>query len=427
MSKRRLPPTPLETGTPEPARPKIPFVARLALMSPLLLGVAGGAWRAATKWSRVEPEWAYYRDFVFQSLAFATGPDEKLFGYLPGAKALLTPFVRTEPLGYFVFLALSVAAIFILFDLIERCFLPPAPDAAGVRRRVFRLSVCLAAPSFLALQNNQLVSFSVCLAAAGVVLAFRNKARTAGLTLGVAILLKSLPLPLLGLLVLTGRFRAAFYALLAVGALSFSLASITDGIGPAIDNHIEWPHMVSEQNPLETFEMDVPRSLEANQSPLAFATKLAVWSGFSGLAFMTQGLVFLSLGALAVATFLLRQKPETRWLLAVVWMAWLPWAAPFGRYYYILYCAPLWCVAAADLRVKSPLLWLPLLVLPATPLFMLGHNPAFALVSLATFAIGLGMLARLIWPTQKLRLRTAKAPAGVEPAPREPGAAVALD
>ncbi|MDX2175605.1 MAG: glycosyltransferase 87 family protein [Candidatus Sumerlaeia bacterium] len=361
--------------------------------APLWIAMAGASAEAVSKHARGRPEWSHYRDFVHDPLAVATGPDKDLFGYLPGAKALLTPFVESEPFGFALFLALNLCAVAGIFLIGARCLLPATEDRALCAHRLWWLSVCLAVPAYFTVQNNQLVAFTVFLSMLSFALLARGIQFTAGGLLAGAILVKTLPLALVGLGVLRGRWWFAATAVSLALASTFLLGALTDGWASTLYHHLAWGRMVALQHPLETFASGRPLSMSDNQSPLAYMVELSVWLDSPGVAAAAALAMQVSGVALLAATALLAGRREAHWKLFAVWLAWLAWATPFGRYYYALFWVPLWYMMAGRgaINLRSPaVLWY---ALPLGTLLARGGNPTYAVVATVTA----GLAARWLW------------------------------
>lgn len=362
------------------------------VLLPLVGGAALGAVTAVGKWARGEPEWSYYRDLVTQPLAVATGPDEKLFGYIPGAKALLTPFVEAGAAGYFLFLALSLASVLLLYTLLRKAGRPGGGGERNLAHDGLWLSACMAGPAYLALQNNQLVTLSALLTVLALVHGLRGREGLGAALLGGAVFLKTLPLLLLPMLVLLGRWRMAVYTALFVPVASLMLAAATDGIPSSVYHHLAWPHQVMEQSPLDIFEGDTPRSMSTNQFFLAYLTRASLLVDAPLLAQSFFLLKAASLLVLCILTVKARRSPELHGTIATVWLAWLVFIAPFGRYYYVLFLVPLWYSGGLALSEWSPRWSKAKWLLPLSVLVMGGHNPAYAAMTFLTVLMGIGLL-----------------------------------
>lgn len=362
---------------------KAPIVSFLVYF-PFVLGLVAGSIGALRKWVVGKPEWCYYRMMVGETLEKATGPDEKLFGYLPGAKALLTPFVRLEPAGYYLFLLLSVVSCLGVFIVLRKSIQKPIFQRQRLKADLW-LSICLAAPTYLAIQNNQLVSFSFFFLLCAFAAARNQWGRSAGILFAFAALVKTLPLVASGFLVLTGRWRSVFWGLALLVVFSFGLAAWTDGSTASYALHRIWPSQVSEQNAMEILEGDVPFSFDVNQSPSSQMVRLAMVFDTVAIAYVWQFVFWASLCALCLFTLLKRDFEGGYWIKAAAWLAWIAFAAPFGRYYYLLFCVPLWYLLgwpSGGARITLRLIgW-------SAPVFVLtagAGNPSYAIYAGLSF------------------------------------------
>ena len=307
-----------------------------------IVALIAGITIAIKKWSANNPEWVFYRQFVQLPLADATGPDKQIFGYLPGAKGLLAPFVLSEPLGFFVFLMLNAASCVMIFLLIFRNFGYYEEDELGLSRMAW-LSICMAAPTYFALQNNQLVPLSVALLIWAMVYVQRRKELLAGLLLALAALFKTLPIPMFILPLLCRRWKSTIYAFVLTGFLSFGLAAISDGLSSSVHHHLLWPSQVGAQDPeLALDKKTEPRAFVSNQS--MFAEIVRVDRELNIPAIVSAYKVFFGLTLLLLVALSYLRSPDHRifWQKTALWMAWIAFAAPFARYYYMLFLVPAW-------------------------------------------------------------------------------------
>lgn len=351
---------------------------------PFVLGLLAGAIRAINKWADGEPEWSYYRAFVYQTLEKATGPDEKLFGYLPGAKALLTPFVRLEPAGYFVFLILSVASCVGIFILLRKSIQRPHFQSQRLKAD-FWLSICMAAPTYLAIQNNQIVSFSLFFLLCAFAAARKARHAQAGIFFANACLIKTLPLAASAFLILTGRWRSLFWGLMLLLMLSLGFATWTDGYWASYVHHRNWPEQVTEQNPMEVLEGDVPFSFDVNQSPTAYIMQLSMAFDISVIAYIWQFVFWMSLCFICVLTLVKKNAENGYWVKAAAWLAWIAFAAPFGRYYYLLFCVPAWYLLGWPTNAARRTLRFVFWGAPVVTLTAGGGNPSYAIYATISF------------------------------------------
>jgi len=127
------------------------WVARVAY-GLVACAILAGINRGIGKWCQGGVEWFHWKNLVYEPLADATGAEKPIFGYLPGFKALLVPFVRTGPIGYFVFALLNGLSCLGIVKLIYSHF--TVHDRSPLA--LLWLSICSAVPIWFALRNNQI-------------------------------------------------------------------------------------------------------------------------------------------------------------------------------------------------------------------------------------------------------------------------------
>jgi len=211
--------------------------------------VLAGLGRGVGKWLKNEPEWSYYRQLVYQPLAEVCGPDKPIFGYLPGIKNLLAPFVLTEPAGYVLFALFNALACIGIYLFVHRHFTDAENNPIPRGTSLLWLSICSAIPSWFALQNNQLVAPAVFL----TLLAFSQVAQKrdilAGIVFALAIVLKTLTLPALLFPLLCRRWGVIVATTVSLVILSIGSDCMTEGMHGGIRNHLAWPSQVIAQTP----------------------------------------------------------------------------------------------------------------------------------------------------------------------------------
>lgn len=364
----------------------------------LACAVLAGLGRAVGQWLKGKPEWSYYRQFVRQPLAEATGPDKPIFGYLPGSKALLAPFVWAEPLGYILFALLNALACVGIFFLIYRHFAAAGRSPLPRGLSLLWLSICSAVPIWFALQNNQLIAPAVFLTLLAFSLLAQRRDILAGVVFAFAVMLKTLPLPALLFPLICRRWGTVLTAGVSLAVLSVGLASLTEGVGGGIQSHVDWPSQVIAQSPLNALTKGAePHSFYSNQSPAAEVVRLARATGIKQLVWVHVAVVFASLLALAVCS--MRPASERLyWYKVGGWLAWIAYAAPFGRYYYLLFLVPALYVlglrAFARYGGKCPICWTLLTLLSMLLMVARSHNPLYATASLLILILFLTVLIR---------------------------------
>lgn len=322
---------------PDPGAPGKPWGFSPAARFVLALGLVAGFGSGIRKWILDKPDWSYFRNYALNPLAETSGPDKMMFGYLPGFRALLTPFATTGAPGFLLFAVLnaaSCAAVLILIRRREKA--GHAEPLAGMW-----LAVCSLVPVVFALQNNQIVAPAVYLALIGLALAERGRWSRGGAVFALGVLMKSLPLPLLGYAVLAGQWRFTVMAVAALVLGSFGLATLTDGWKESLRHHRAYPAQVSAQNPLRAVDpATAPESFGNNRSPGAEIVRLARAVGQPRLAWAHVLLAAGSLVILSLLTLRGGAHPDLAWPRLAAWLAWVAAAAPFGRYYYLLFLVP---------------------------------------------------------------------------------------
>lgn len=364
----------------------------------MAIAILAGFSSGVRKWMLDKPEWSYFSNYVVKPLDETNGPEKAMFGYFPGCRALLTGFVRTEPVGYFLFAALNAACC---IGVLRMIYLHEA-RGRGDPARLLWLAIAAIVPVFFALQNNQIIAPAVYLSMLALALTGSGKAKTAGALFALGVLLKSLPLPMLAFPLLLKRWRMVATACLALGFGSVGLATWTDGWEQSLKHHLAYPAQVLAQSPSKAADpaQKAPRSFHHNRSPGAELTRLARATGIKAIAFLHP--VFV-LGTLAFLSFLTVRSGGTArlfWPSLTAWFAWVAAAAPFGRYYYLLFLLPAmfaagwWvlekCGKNRGLCLASLGLGCALTILTRSP------NPSYTLLSVSMLALSLVRLAQLV-------------------------------
>ena len=381
---------PLQSAPPR----RLNILAAVVLAITFLAGFGSGV----RKWMLDKPEWSYFSNYVVEPLEETNGPEKAMFGYFPGFRALITVFVRTEPAGYFLFAALNAACCAGVLRMIYLRESRGRDDPA----RLLWLAIASVVPVLFALQNNQIVAPAVYLSMLALTLAERGKEKSAGLWFALAVLLKSLPLPMLAFALLMRRWRMVATACLALGLGSLGLATWTDGWAQSLKHHLAYPAQVLAQSPARAADpaQAPPRSFHHNRSPGAELTRLARATGIKAIAFLHPVFVLGTLVFLAVLTARGGTGAHLFWPRLTAWFAWVAAAAPFGRYYYLLFLLPaLYTVGwwALEKSGKSRNLCLAgLAVACALTLLTRSPNPSYALLSLSLLAFSLTRLNRMI-------------------------------
>ncbi|MFM7182953.1 MAG: glycosyltransferase family 87 protein [Verrucomicrobiales bacterium] len=375
---------------------------RLNLWAAVLLAITflAGFGSGVRKWMQdpPKPEWSYYSNYVVKPLEETNGPEKAMFGYFPGCRAILTIFVRTEPVGYFLFAALNAACCAGVLRMIYLRESRGRDDPAGL----LWLGIAAVVPVLFALQNNQLVAPAVYLSMLAFTLAERGKEKTAGLWFALGVLLKSLPLPMLAFPLLIGRWRMVATACLALGLGSLGLATWTDGWQQSLKHHLAYPAQVLAQSPSKAADPSekAPRSFHHNRSPGAELTRLARATGIKAVALLHPVFVIGTLAFLAWLTVRGGTNAAFFWPKLTAWFAWVAAAAPFGRYYYLLFLLPAmfsagWLAVEKSGRHRN-LCLAGLAIASALTLLTRSPNPSYALLSVSMLAFSLTQLARMV-------------------------------
>jgi hypothetical protein len=349
------------------------------------------------KWMQHQPEWSYYENFVEKPLVETSGPQKAMFGYLPGCRAVLAVFVKTQPMGYFVFAAFNAACcVGVLRMVCKR-----QVDSAGEPRAGLWLALCSAVPIVFALQNNQLVAPAVYLSMLAMTLAERGKEKSAGALFALGVMLKTLPLPMLLFALVARRWRLVVVAGLLLGLGSLALTAWTDGWRESVDGHLRYPAQVAAQSPALALDPEtIPRSFHHNRSPGAELTRLARATGVPAVAWLHPLLAVLTLAGLVVLSLRGGAAAHLLWPRLTAWLAWVACAAPFGRYYYLLFLVPalyaagLWAMQRAGTRRNACLAVLG--VLSILMILTRSPNPSYALLSTTMLAFSMWSLFQMV-------------------------------
>lgn len=321
------------------------------------LGLAPCAWLVALVartawdkgWERL-PEW-YYWGYA------ANYPDESGLeglrnGYLPGISALLKPFfVVPEWLGLMSFIGLNLVSAAVLLALLWREVYGELDYPFGRRPSPWHV-VWLAAPLYLAIRINQLMVPMMALAVIGLVYVRRGRTLEGSLALALSGVVKTLSFPLGLLLLLKRKYVCAVLFGILAGAISLALASGFYGPKLAFELHLDLPFGIARENPSRALGPDgePPESFDNNKSASAWIVKGEPYLGTA----LSRGLLVVvfwgTLLPVSYVVFRRRSDPEPAWQDVALWLAWTAFAAPFGRYYYVLLLLPAWMVLSVPSR-----------------------------------------------------------------------------
>lgn len=378
---------------------------KLLPVLPFILSLLAGGFTAFDKGLSNKPDWSYYRKFINSPLIEITGHDKALFGYLPGTKGLFAPFILMGQfdLVFFVFFNIFFSILF-FWLLVNKVVI-------NYRNKSFTnslmwISICVAMPVYFAIHNNQLVVPSVTLVILGMVCIQKERDVMAGILLAISALFKSFTIPIFILPMLLGRWKATIIAFLAVLCISFSLASFTDGFETSVAMHARWiSQILAQSSENVVYKHNTPSSFLDNQSVRAEVVRLAITYKIPWIVSLHMLVYFFLTGLLFFLT--LKNRTTTGisfWIIVSVWMSWIAYAVPFGRYYYLIFIVPILITTSipkiVDFRGFQALLWI-ILILSA---ISRGGTPVYAMVTSITMIMSLLILRfnRLIPETTKV-------------------------
>lgn len=319
----------------------------------LLFGIVAGILRGWQKAIAGRPEWSYWEQLATQSWQDVSGADKDIFGYLPGFALLVKPFFLVEPVGLVVFLLLNAICAVGIIIMLRRYF---RPDDERVHPALLLMTTIAL---YLSLQNNQVVVPSMFLTLVGY-FAIMNHSGRGVVALAMAILIKTLPATLFLLLALIGRLRLAIAAGLVLAALSFSLAGISEGWRVSFDAHIGFVEQVSAQNPNRALaDTQAPPSLSNNTSLSAAVVQLAPVLGNTLPRIMNLVIFLGSLALVGYLSFASSRRLDNTAMVLALWLSWTIMAAPFGRYYYLVFLLPAWWLLWPKAPASDHPVWRP--------------------------------------------------------------------
>ncbi len=301
------------------------------------LGILAGIVRAWQKAAAGRPEWSYWEQLAMHPWQHVAGADKDIFGYLPGFAALIKPFfLLAHPLGLLAFLSLNaICSIGIVF-ILRQHFWPVGVQIHPAILLMTGISI------FLALQNNQVVVPSMYLTLVAFFAIMANRLR-GSIALAIAVLVKTLPATLFLLLALINRFRLAVIAGITLGVLSVSLSTLTDGLQTSFDAHLDFVEQVRAQNPNRSLtDSEPPRSIGNNTSLSAAIVQLAPALGPVVPRLMNLAVFVGTLALVCYLSSVSTRRLSNAPLVLALWLCWTILAAPFGRYYYLVFLLPAW-------------------------------------------------------------------------------------
>jgi hypothetical protein len=159
---------------------------------------------------------------------------------------------------------------------------------------------------------------------------------------------------------------------------------------------------VAAQSPVKAADpaQKPPRSFHHNRSPGAELARLARATGIKAMAFLHPVLAVGSLAFLAFLTVRGGTVEALFWPRLTAWFTWVAAAAPFGRYYYLLFLLPAiytvgWLALEKSGKHRN-LCLAGLAVASALTLLTRSPNPSYTLLSVSMLAFSLTRLNRMI-------------------------------
>ena len=322
----------------------------VAVLAGVLLAAGHTAYRAGLK---DKPEWPYLRMMALLEPSESMGGDKMCFGYLPGFAAVVRPFFVNETVGLPLFIAVNLASVVGIFALLRPWLkIDDGPSASDAVNRLWRDGVLvslLVAPAYLAIQNNQIVAPSVFLLLAAWRWIERGRWTWGASLLSLACLVKSLPLTLVGYLLLTRRFVTAGLTVAVLGVVSLVACAALFGVGESWRAHLHFPQSVRMQEPARALSGEPPISYNDNQSLAAIIIQSSAMIGEHAAWLLRYGIFAISALVAGGCTWRFGRETGYERQTFLMWLAWTVLAAPFGRYYYLLFLVPVW-VGDAGLR-----------------------------------------------------------------------------
>lgn len=316
------------------------FLGNLLLLA-LVVATVWSAWTLA--WSG-EPEWCHWQ--ATATLPAAEGLSAMNHGYLPSVAMLLRPFFWVPlPLGIALYLALGLFATAWLVRALASEF--------GVQVDAWTY-VWLSGPCFAALHGNQIVAPMMACLVAGILALRRSQIGRAVGWVALGTVLKVLPIVVAPFLMLRRRWLEATLILVGAAGLSLVLGAFAFSPSESWSLHLAWPADLPKQNPIhladtpagefaETVWLQDARDL--NQSASASLARLEPLVGRGLARFLARALFWLTLPFTAWVCLQRRSRRHRQlfpWPELALWLAWIAFAAPFGRYYYSLLLLPAW-------------------------------------------------------------------------------------
>ncbi|MBU0637679.1 MAG: DUF2029 domain-containing protein [Planctomycetes bacterium] len=234
-------------------------------------GAVGGVHRAL----HGRPDWGDLQNearYVWEHHASARGT--AMFGYLPATSFALWPFMVWPPvwLGATLYVGSNVLATVLSIWIVSRWWLPrEAPSGS------FAWPALLVCANFQhALQANQLTLWTLLLCVAGLTLIGRRRALVGGLVLGLAMVIKVMPVLLVGYLLLRRCWRALIGVALAVIVFDLVPSVWFFGWQGALDEHRAWVRRARWHSNLHLIEEPLLR-VHRHGTNASYAAVLTRW------------------------------------------------------------------------------------------------------------------------------------------------------
>ncbi len=312
--------------------------------------------------------------FYADARHLATGGDMtesvELEWYLPGFRVLLAPMgLLPAWLAAFVWNGVNATTAALAIGGIARCARMSSPGPDGERHAAVAtvLAILFVAPAaFGVFQINQISFWPLALLVWAHIFALERRERTAGLLLGLAILVKLLPAVMLVWCILRKRVRMALVAAMAPVILSIGIDAAVYGSAAAGRHHVHWyriaftgsagagflergkershrnqglpvvlgrllqPTPTLNTRPLPWSEQRRVRRVEV--ASLDTATIKAVYVGVAAVSFV---------GFVAASVWVGRRPgPLAEHGLFALWCVAMMWFAPLMRQYYLVWALP---------------------------------------------------------------------------------------
>ena len=197
-----------------------------------------------------------------------------------------------------------------------------------------------------------------------------------------------IPIKFFGYLILTKRYLAACLSGILLLLLSLGLSSLAFGVDESVEAHFRYPEQIRQQEPARSLGNEVPISFTHNQSPAACI--ISISNILSNPLALVLRYCFLAGTSLVVAWIVYRfgNIRDYKYVSLTLWLSWTILAAPFSRYYYLLFVAPSWVLAATmSPGVIQKNKWL----FAAIPIFSLAsrNSEVFVPILLVTFTLAI--------------------------------------